>query len=68
VGLMTFPPLALPEENRPYFRALRELRDDLEREGYSLPHLSMGTSDDFEVAIEEGATWVRLGRSLFGTR
>jgi PLP dependent protein len=68
VGLMTFPPLALPEENRPYFRALRELRDDLEREGYSLPHLSMGTSDDFEVAIEEGATWVRLGRSLFGSR
>jgi MAF protein len=68
VGLMTFPPLALPEENRRYFRALRELRDDLEREGYSLPHLSMGTSDDFEVAIEEGATWVRLGRSLFGAR
>ena len=67
-GLMTFPPLAEPEESRVYFRALRLLRDELETEGFSLPHLSMGTSDDFEVAIEEGATWVRLGRCLFGER
>lgn len=68
VGLMTFPPLAPPEENRHYFKSLRILRDELEQDGYSLPHLSMGTSDDFEVAIEEGATWVRLGRCLFGER
>ena len=68
VGLMTFPPLDTPENNRPYFKSLRSLRDQLESEGYSLPHLSMGTSGDFEIAIEEGATWVRLGRSLFGER
>lgn len=68
VGLMTFPPLDEPENNRKYFRVLRTLRDQLESEGYHLPHLSMGTSDDFEVAIEEGSTWVRLGRSLFGER
>ena len=68
VGLMTFPPLAAPEDNRRYFRELKILRDHLELAGFSLPHLSMGTSDDFEVAIEEGATWVRLGRCLFGDR
>ncbi len=67
-GLMTFPPLGPPEEVRPYFKRLRRLRDQLVGEGYDLPHLSMGTSDDFEVAIEEGATWVRLGRCLFGER
>ena len=68
VGLMTFPPLDEPENNRIYFRKLRILRDQLELEGFVLPHLSMGTSDDFEIAIEEGSTWVRLGRSLFGER
>ena len=65
---MTFPPLGTPEESRVHFRALRMLRDQLTQQGFTLPHLSMGTSHDFEVAIEEGATWVRLGRALFGER
>ncbi|HXG42572.1 MAG TPA: YggS family pyridoxal phosphate-dependent enzyme [Dehalococcoidia bacterium] len=64
VGLMTVAPLARdPEEVRPVFRRLRELGRAL-----GLPHLSMGMSDDFEVAIEEGATMVRLGRAIFGLR
>ncbi len=64
VGLMTVAPLARdPEEVRPVFRRLRELACAL-----GLPHLSMGMSDDFEVAIEEGATMVRLGRAIFGPR
>lgn len=70
VGLMTIPPWAPdPEASRPHFRALRELRDALEREfSVSLPQLSMGMSGDFEVAIEEGATFVRVGTALFGHR
>jgi PLP dependent protein len=61
VGLMTMPPLApSPEASRPYFAALRELA-----ERHGLPHLSMGTSQDYLVAIEEGATIVRLGTSLY---
>jgi MAF protein len=64
-GLMTFPPLGTPEESRPYFKALRILRDRLKTDDLPLQHLSMGTSHDFEVAIEEGATWVRLGQALF---
>lgn len=61
-GLMTIAPMARdPEEVRPVFRALRELRDSL-----GLDHLSMGMTDDFEVAIEEGATMVRIGRAIFG--
>ena len=71
-GLMTVPPEAEdPEGVRPYFRMLRELRDGLEQlesfQGRSLK-LSMGMSHDFEVAIEEGATMVRLGRILWGSR
>lgn len=70
VGLMTMAPYeAEPESTRPVFRALRELRDELNREqvlGYEVPHLSMGMSNDFEVAIEEGATWIRLGSVLVG--
>jgi pyridoxal phosphate enzyme (YggS family) len=70
-GLMTMAPLvAEPEQARPVFRALRELRDEIEAR-YStvkLPHLSMGMTDDFEVAIEEGATLVRIGRAIFGER
>ena len=70
VGLMTIPPWTPdPEASRPHFRALRELRDALEREfSISLPQLSMGMSGDFEVAIEEGATFVRVGSALFGRR
>jgi pyridoxal phosphate enzyme (YggS family) len=70
VGLMTMAPYeAEPESTRPVFRELRRLRDELNREkvlGYEIPHLSMGMSNDFEVAIEEGATWVRLGTVLVG--
>ncbi len=69
-GLMCIPPfLDDPEEVRPYFRRLRELRDDLTaRLGRALPVLSMGMSHDFETAIEEGATEVRVGTALFGMR
>jgi pyridoxal phosphate enzyme (YggS family) len=63
-GLMTIAPLADdPEEVRPVFHKLRSLRDSL-----GLEHLSMGMTDDFEVAIEEGATMVRIGRAIFGER
>lgn len=70
VGLMTIPPfLDEAERVRPYFRKLRELRDEVSRRlGRKLPVLSMGMSHDFEVAIEEGATEVRLGTALFGSR
>jgi pyridoxal phosphate enzyme (YggS family) len=69
-GLMTIPPLApSPEHSRPYFVALRELRDRLAREsGFALPELSMGMSDDYQVAIAEGATMVRVGTAIFGER
>ncbi len=69
-GLMTLPPwLPDPEAMRPYFRALRELRDRLAAQfGLALPELSMGMSGDFEVAVEEGATLVRLGTAIFGAR
>jgi hypothetical protein len=69
-GLMTIAPLgAAGEGARPYFRLLREVRDRVaERLGVELPHLSMGMSDDFTVAVEEGATWLRLGRTIFGAR
>jgi PLP dependent protein len=69
-GLMCIPPFAEnAEEARPYFSRLRELRDDLAKQiGSGLPVLSMGMSHDFEVAIEEGATEVRVGTALFGTR
>ena len=68
-GLMTIPPFFdEPERARPYFRRLRELRDDLRKEGFDLPELSMGMSGDFEVAIEEGATLVRIGTAIFGER
>jgi pyridoxal phosphate enzyme (YggS family) len=64
LGLMTVAPfVADPEEVRPVFRKLRELRDSL-----GLEHLSMGMTDDFEVAIEEGATMLRIGRAIFGER
>jgi pyridoxal phosphate enzyme (YggS family) len=62
-GLMAIPPHHEPEAMRPYFRRLRELRDQL-----GLRELSMGMTDDFEVAIEEGATMIRVGRAIFGNR
>ena len=67
-GLMTVPPFLEPEEVRPYFRTLRGLRDDLSAAYESCRELSMGMSEDFEVAIEEGSTMIRLGRALFGER
>jgi PLP dependent protein len=69
-GLMTIAPYsATPERVRPYFKRLRELRDQCsEIIGAPLQHLSMGMSGDFEVAIEEGATIVRIGTALFGQR
>lgn len=62
-GLMTIPPLGEAEAMRPYFRRLRALRDE-----HGLEHLSMGMTDDFETAIEEGATIIRVGRAIFGKR
>ena len=69
-GFMTMAPFSEnPEDSRPYFRRLRLLRDEVqERFSISLPRLSMGMSGDYEVAIEEGATWIRLGTVLFGER
>jgi pyridoxal phosphate enzyme (YggS family) len=69
-GLMTVPPWSPEAENsRPHFRRLRELKEECEQTlGAPLPHLSMGMSGDFEVAIEEGATMVRVGTALFGPR
>jgi PLP dependent protein len=69
-GLMTMAPYSEnPEDARPVFRALRELRDELQSShGHPLPELSMGMSGDFVPAIEEGATLVRVGSSIFGTR
>lgn len=68
-GLMTMPPFfENPEMARPFFRELREVRDKAERSGYKLPELSMGMSNDFEVAILEGATIVRIGTGIFGER
>ncbi|MGZ5005600.1 MAG: YggS family pyridoxal phosphate-dependent enzyme [Chthoniobacterales bacterium] len=69
-GLMCIPPLAPDaEDSRPYFVMLRELRDELEREfKMKLAELSMGMSHDYEVAIEEGATLVRVGTAIFGER
>jgi pyridoxal phosphate enzyme (YggS family) len=70
LGLMTVAPIAAdPQAVRPMFRALRELRTRLQRlVGEAFGELSMGMSDDFEVAIEEGATMVRIGRAIFGER
>lgn len=63
VGLMAIPPAGDPESTRPYFRDLRKLKEDL-----GLVHLSMGMTDDFDIAIEEGATIIRVGRAIFGSR
>jgi pyridoxal phosphate enzyme (YggS family) len=71
-GLMTMPPwFDDPEETRPFFRALRELRDRIETEAIprvEMQELSMGMSGDYAVAIEEGATIIRIGRGIFGER
>lgn len=68
-GLMTMGPLAdTPEASRPAFRMLRELQKLLLQKGLHLPDLSMGMTNDYDVAIEEGATMIRLGTAIFGPR
>jgi pyridoxal phosphate enzyme (YggS family) len=68
-GLMTIGPfLPDPEQSRPAFRRLRELKGQIEHEGLPLAELSMGMTNDFEVAIEEGATMIRVGTAIFGRR
>jgi len=68
-GLMTMPPyFDSPEKSRPYYIALRELEERMAKEGIPMKELSMGMSNDFEVAIEEGATFVRVGTAIFGPR
>jgi len=68
-GLMTLPPwTGDPDTTRPYFRRLRELRDSLQKAWPEVRELSMGMSGDYEVAVEEGATMLRVGTALFGER
>ncbi len=68
-GLMTMPPyFDSPEMSRPYYIALRELEEKMIKEGMPTEELSMGMSNDFEIAIEEGATYVRVGTAIFGLR
>ena len=70
MGLMTIAPFSDdPEDARASFIRLRHIRDHMEHAtGWALPELSMGMSNDFEIAIEEGATMVRIGRAIFGER
>jgi hypothetical protein len=68
-GLMTMPPyFESPELSRPYYIQLRALKEGMARKGILLKELSMGMSNDFEIAIEEGATYVRVGTAIFGER
>ena len=71
-GLMIIPPLTgSPEDSRPYYRRLRELAQEMQAGGIpasNLCHLSMGMTSDFDVAVEEGATLVRVGTAIFGPR
>ncbi len=71
LGLMVIPPFLPPEQVRPYFAKLRSLLEEVRKRGYfceDFRELSMGMSNDFEVAIEEGATMVRIGTAIFGRR
>ena len=68
-GLMTMPPyFDSPEMSRPYYIALRKIKERMVKDGIPIKELSMGMSNDFEIAIEEGATYVRVGTAIFGTR
>lgn len=68
-GLMSIPPIPESgEEQRPHFIALRELRDRLSADHSGIVELSMGMTDDFEVAVEEGSSIIRVGRAIFGER
>ncbi len=65
-GLMAIPPLSLePEDSRPYFEELRQIAEDIQSTGQVLPWLSMGMTNDFEIAVEEGASFIRVGRAIF---
>jgi pyridoxal phosphate enzyme (YggS family) len=69
IGLMTMPPIPeTPEDSRPFFGMLRQLRDEVQERHPDVLETSMGMSLDYEVAVEEGATMVRIGTALFGTR
>ena len=69
VGLMAIPPLSRsPQDSRPYFTGMRQLRDSIAEREPAMTLLSMGMTDDFEVAIEEGASMIRVGRAIFGER
>ena len=69
LGLMTIPPFfADPEEARPYFRKLRQIAETASAKGFPVKELSMGMSNDYKIAIEEGATMVRVGTAIFGAR
>jgi len=69
MGLMTIPPYSdNPEDSRVFYKKLKSVKIELEKENLNLPELSMGMSNDYEVAIEEGATLVRVGTAIFGTR
>ena len=68
-GLMTMPPyFDSPEMSRPYYIELRKVKERLVKEGIPIANLSMGMSNDFEIAVEEGATFVRVGTAIFGPR
>ncbi len=68
-GLMTMPPyFDSPEMSRPYYVRLRKLKERIIREGIPMKELSMGMSNDFDIAVEEGATYVRVGTAIFGPR
>jgi pyridoxal phosphate enzyme (YggS family) len=68
-GLMTMPPyFDSPEMSRPYYIELRGLKEEMVKEGIPIKELSMGMSNDFEIAVEEGATYVRVGTAIFGPR
>lgn len=68
-GLMAIPPIPeRPEDSRPYFETLRRIRDEVRSQAPGVSELSMGMTDDFEVAIEEGASIIRVGRAIFGPR
>ena len=68
-GLMAIPPISDdPQAQRPHFALLRDLRDDLSRDHPGIEELSMGMTDDFEVAVEEGSSIIRVGRAIFGER
>ena len=69
IGLMAIPPVGRsPEDSHPHFAAMRELRDGIVERESDMSHLSMGMTDDFEAAIADGASMIRVGRAIFGDR